>query len=105
MNKSILIVMPLITLLAGCAGLQGPLTDAALGAGGGLLGDKLGGGNPYAIAGGAAGGVLLGEGLRAWKKHDEKEAYTTGYVRGRGDSVQQNYWLLQDAQKNPPPAK
>lgn len=101
-KKSMLIPVLLIPLVTGCSSLQGPLTDAALGAGGGVLGGALTKGNPYAIAGGAAGGVLLGEGLNAWRAHDQKNAYSTGYNQGRSDGVKSWYWSLQDQQKNPP---
>jgi hypothetical protein len=88
-----------LPLLCGCAALQRPVTDAALGAGGAYLGDQLSGGNPAAIAGGAAGGVLLGEGIQAWTSHSQKSAYTDGYTQGRGDGVKQLYWNLQDQQR------
>jgi hypothetical protein len=94
-----LICIALAAVLCGCAGLQRPLTDAALGAGGGFLGDKLSGGNPAAIAGGAAGGVLLSEGFQALKTRSEKNAYTNGYTLGRSDGVKTLYWNLQQQQR------
>lgn len=88
-----------LSLLCGCAGLQRPFTDAALGAGGAFAGDKLSGGNPAAIAGGAAGGVLLGEGVHALTSRSEKTAYTDGFNQGRSDGVKRLYWNLQDQQR------
>jgi hypothetical protein len=100
MRKLTLCILAVAPLLGGCAGLGRPVADAALGAGGGYLGDKLSGGNPAAIAGGAAGGVLLSEGAQAWKSHGEKAAYTNGYTLGRSDGVKQLYWNLQQQQRS-----
>jgi len=99
MHKIILISFAALPLFCGCASLQRPVADAALGAGGGYLGDKLSGGNPAAIAGGAAGGVLLSEGVQAWKSHEQRQAYTNGYTLGRSDGIKQLYWNLQQQQR------
>lgn len=88
-----------LPLFCGCAALQRPLTDAAFGAGGAFLGDKFSGGNPAVIAGSAGAGVLLGEGIQAWKSSSEKTAYTNGYTQGRSDGVKGRYWNLQDQQR------
>lgn len=94
----------LLILLCGCAGLQRPLTDAALGAGGAYLGNKLSHGDPLATAGGAAGGVLLGEAFNALKTSGQKSAYTDGYSLGRSDGVKQLYWSFQDRQRATAPS-
>ncbi|PWU19875.1 MAG: hypothetical protein C5B50_05445 [Verrucomicrobia bacterium] len=104
MRKIINLSIVALTLLCGCSGLQRPVADAALGAGGAYLGDKLSGGNPVAIAGGAAGGVLLSEGFQALKTSSEKRAYTNGYTLGRSDGVKQLYWNLQQQQRERPDA-
>ena len=97
--KTKLLPLLVIPLLAGCAQLGRPLSDAALGGGGAYLGHALSGGNPAATAGGAAGGVLLSEGFHAWKSSQEKKAYSNGYTLGRSDGVKQLYWNLQDQQR------
>lgn len=89
-----------LPLWCGCSGLQRPLLDAGAGAGAGYLGDKLSGGNAAITAGSAAGGVLLSEGVQAWKTHGEKSAYTNGYTMGRSDGVKQLYWNLQQRQRD-----
>ena len=99
MNKALFFTSALVFLLCGCGSLQRPLADAALGAGGGFLGGKLSGGNPAAIAGGAAGGVLLSEGFQALKSHDQQKAYTNGYNLGRSDGVKTLYWNIQEKQR------
>lgn len=86
-------------LLCGCSGLQRTLSGAAFGAGGGYLGHRLSGGDPAAAAGGAAAGVLLSEGVHAWKSNAEKKAYGEGYTMGRSTGVKQLYWNLQDQQR------
>jgi len=101
------IILPLLTLplLCGCTGMQRPVSDAAFGAGGGLIGDKLSNGNPAAIAGGAAGGVAVSEGFQYWKSHSQQKAYTDGYNTGRSDGVKQLYWNLQQQQRVQPQSK
>jgi len=87
----LIIFVPL--LVTGCAAVR-PVSDMALGAGGGLLANQLSNGNPGITAAGAAGGVLLSEGgfYLAGKASDN--AYITGYEKGRSDAVRQQYWIL-----------
>jgi hypothetical protein len=70
-----------------------------LGAGGAALGGVLSKGNPYAIVGGAAGGVLLGEGLHYANNKLNDQSYQTGYDKGRSDAVKQQYWLYVSIQQ------
>ena len=86
-------------LLAGCSSLQRPLVDGALGAAGGYAGSQLSGGNPAAAAGGAVGGVLLGEGIHALQRRGEQQSYDQGYEQGRGAAVKDLYWQLRDQQR------
>ena len=79
-------------LLTGCAATR-PLGDVALGAGGAYLGHELSHGNPLATAAGAAGGVLLNEGLHFAAKKQSDKAYAAGYDKGKSDAVKQQYWL------------
>jgi outer membrane lipoprotein SlyB len=71
----------------------------ALGAGGAALGGVLSKGNPAAIAGGAAGGVLLGEGLHYANSKQNDKSYQDGYDKGRSDAVKQQYWLYVSMQQ------
>jgi hypothetical protein len=80
-------------LLSGCAVVTRTVTDVGLGAGGAALGGVLSKGNPVAIAGGAAGGVLLGEGLHYANDKLNDQSYQTGYDKGRSDAVKQQYWI------------
>ena len=88
-------------LFAGCASLTRPITDATLGAAGAWIGHELSDGNPLATAGGAAAGVLVGEGILAWKSKRELDSYQRGFVKGRSDGIKQLYWNLQAEQRHP----
>ena len=80
-------------LLSGCAVVTRTATDVGLGAGGAALGGVLSKGNPVAIAGGAAGGVLLGEGLHYANDKLNDQSCQAGYDKGRSDAVKQQYWI------------
>ena len=81
-----------IGLFAGCAATR-PIADTALGAGGAYLGHELSNGDPLATAAGAAGGVILSEGLHFAAKKQSDKAYAAGYDKGKSDAVKQQYWL------------
>ena len=102
MNKSLIQFIPLacvVCLFTGCAAVTRTATDVALGAGGAAIGGVLSKGNPVAIAGGAAGGVLLGEGLHYANSKQNDKSYQTGYDKGRSDAVKQQYWLYVSMQQ------
>ena len=88
-----------VFLFTGCAAVTRPVTDVALGAVGAALGGVLAKGNPAAIAGGAAGGVLLGEGLHYANSKQNDKSYQDGYDKGRSDAVKQQYWLYVSMQQ------
>ena len=88
-----------VCLFTGCAAVTRPVTDVALGAGGAALGGVLAKGNPAAIAGSAAGGVLLGEGLHYANSKQNDKSYQDGYDKGRSDAVKQQYWLYVSMQQ------
>jgi hypothetical protein len=95
-----LFIIPIF--LCGCAA-TGPISDVAMGAGGGALGDYLSNGNPLITAAGAAGGVAVSEGVQYIAKKQSDNAYANGYEKGRSDAARQQYWLLvgqQQAQAN-----
>ena len=92
----------LITLVAGffagCAATR-PISDVALGAGGAYLGHELSHGDPLITAAGAAGGVIVSEGLHYAAKKQSDKAYATGYDKGKSDAVKQQYWLYVSMQR------
>jgi hypothetical protein len=87
-----------IGLFAGCAATR-PIGDTVLGAGGAYLGHELSDGNPIATAAGAAGGVLLSEGMHYLAKKETQKAYAAGYDKGKSDAVKQQYWLYVSLQR------
>ena len=91
-----LVFIPL--LLTGCAATR-PISDLAMGAGGAALASEFSHGNPAITAVGAAGGVLVSEGLHYASQKQAGNAYTTGYEKGRSDAVKQQYWILVNQQK------
>ena len=92
----------LLTLVAaqfaGCAATR-PISDVALGAGGAYLGHELSDGNPLITAAGAAGGVIVSEGLHYAARKQSEKAYATGYDKGKSDAVKQQYWLYVSLQR------
>ena len=99
MKTSQLILCSLVPLwITGCAATR-PIGDIALGAGGGALASELSHGNAAITAAGAAGGVLVSEGLHYASQKQADHAYTNGYEKGRSDAVKQQYWILVNQQK------
>jgi len=88
-------------LLCGCAATR-PVSDVAMGAGGGALADYLSNGDPAITAAGAAGGVVISEGLHYAAKRQSDKAYLNGYEKGRSDAVKQQYWMMVNQQKAKP---
>ena len=91
-----LVFVPLF--LTGCAATR-PIGDIALGAGGAVLANEHSHGNPAITAAGAAGGVLVSEGLHYASQKQADHAFTNGYEKGRSDAVKQQYWILVNQQK------
>ncbi len=98
-HASKLVLMTLVAgLFAGCAATR-PISDVALGAGGAYLGHELSHGDPLITAAGAAGGVVVSEGLHYAAKKQSDKAYAAGYDKGKSDAVKQQYWLYVSLQK------
>ena len=85
-------------LLTGCAATR-PISDLAMGAGGAALANEFSHGNTALTAAGAAGGVLVSEGLHYASQKQADKAYNAGYEKGRSDAVKQQYWILVNQQK------
>jgi hypothetical protein len=99
MKSSRLIALAFVPLLlTGCAATR-PISDLAMGAGGAALANEFSHGNPAITAVGAAGGVLVSEGLHYASQKQAQKAYNTGYEKGRSDAVKQQYWILVNQQK------
>jgi hypothetical protein len=99
MKPYFLLSVALVSLLVtGCATTR-PISAVAMGAGGAALANELSDGNAAWTAAGAAGGVLISEGLHHASKKQAERAYADGYDKGRSDSVKQQYWVLVNQQK------
>jgi hypothetical protein len=94
--KTFVFIIPI--LLCGCAATR-PIADVAAGAGGGALADYFSNGNPAITAAGAAGGVIVSEGLQYAARKQADGAFSNGYEKGRSDAVKQQYWLYVNQQK------
>lgn len=91
------ILMPM--LLSGCGSTARLFTNTLGAAGGAVLASELSDGDPLLTAAGAGGGLLLGEALNHAQDKKTKQAFTSGYDKGRSDAVKQQYWLLVDQQR------
>jgi len=95
----LLTLIAIATLFTGCAATR-PIIDMGAAAGGGALASELSDGDPAITAAGAAGGVLLSEGLQYASAQQAKKAELAGYEKGRSDAVKQQYWILVNQQKD-----
>lgn len=82
----------------GCAGMR-PIASVVGGAGGAILAHELSGGDLVATGAGAAGGILVSEGLQYAARKEAQKSFLAGYDKGRSDAVKQQYWLLVAAQR------
>ena len=96
--KTILTISLAALFLAGCASTR-PILDVAAAGGGAAIANELSDGDPAITAAGAAGGVLLSEGLHYAARRQSEKAYRTGYEKGRSDAVKQQYWILVNQQR------
>ena len=95
------LLLSLLTLTTGCSGVGRGLIDAGGAAGGAYIGNTLGHGDIGATVAGAAGGALLSEGAQSLVRSGKKKSFEEGYKQGQSDSVKQQYWRLQEAQRTP----
>ena len=98
--KTILTISLAALLLAGCASTR-PIADVAAAGGGAAIAHELSDGDPAITAAGAAGGVLLSEGLHYAARKQSEKVYRTGYEKGRSDASKQQYWILVNQQHGP----
>jgi hypothetical protein len=94
MNRFTLTSLCFIPLALGGCATSRPIVDVAAAGGGAAIANELSNGDPAITVAGAAGGVVLSEGAYYLSKKQSDKAYTTGYEKGRGDAVKQQYWLL-----------
>lgn len=81
-----------------CSSTRG-LYDAGAAAAGGMVANKLSNGDPLMTGVGAAGGVAVSEIAQTLSAKQGQTQYTNGYQQGRSDAVKQQYWMVQNLQK------
>lgn len=103
MNTIVFLALP-CAFLASCANqsTERILADSFGGATGAVIAHKASDGNAGWTAAGAAGGVLISEGIQHLGTKKTKKAYEDGYDKGRSDAVRQKYWMMVDDQKSDP---
>src|SRR5687768_923775 len=94
MKTHITFISLAIVLFTSACAMTRPISDVAAGAGGAAIAHEMSDGNLAITAAGAAGGVLISEGLHYASRKESQKAFVTGYEKGRSDAVKQQYWIL-----------
>jgi len=102
--KTILSLTLPCTLLLSCVNQPAGriIADSLGGAVGAVIAHEASDGSPEWTATGAAGGVLISEGIQRLGNKKAKKAYDDGYDKGRSDAVRQQYWMMVDDQRSDP---
>lgn len=89
-------------LLSGCASSQTARlgTDVLAAGAGGVIADKLSGGNPYWTLGGGVAALGVTEWARSASNADQQKELALAYERGMAQNAQATYDAIQNAQKN-----
>ena len=66
-------------------------------AGGALIGNVIKPGDPLAVAGGAAAGLVAGGAAGSYYTGQVSSAFDQGYLQGQSDNIKRTYWILQNA--------
>ena len=88
-------------MMTSCAGVSPTriIGNTVAAAGGALIGNKLGNGDPLITAASAGGGVLLSESLQAGSNAHAQKSYDAGYEKARSDAAKQQFHELIDRQR------
>lgn len=93
------ILLVILLLLTGCEHLETSLADVGAGTGGAALGYAFSGGKRLPTLIGAASGVGGSKLVQAQVRKKLKESYEQGYNEAMSQSVKQQYWIIQNRQK------
>jgi len=98
---TITILIPLIAFLTGCASSQTGKNAAIIGGSalGAAIAHEVSDGNAAWTVGGAAAGALTAISVNAIGDRNERIAYRNGYETALNQSVKQQYWVIQNRQK------
>ncbi len=102
-HRQALISTALLTLAlqSGCASRQASKSSAIIGGSalGAVIGHNASDGDTAWTAGGAAVGALMAMGANALADEKERKAYRDGYEAALNQSAKQQYWIIQNRQK------
>jgi len=95
-------LMAAASLLSGCASSQTARlgTDVLSAGAGGVIADKLSGGNPYWTLGGGVAALGATEWARSASNSDQQKELALAYERGMAQNAQATYDAIQNSQKN-----
>lgn len=97
-SLGILVLFPI--LLSGCAGgFTRPIYTAAAGLGGAAIGGVLTHNKPEGIIAGGLGGLAAGELINYQAEQKRNRVATENYDLGRSDAMKEQYWIIQNRQK------
>lgn len=96
----IIVTMAVLSLaLGGCSTIGGPAADLGLAGAGGVAGYHVSDGKVGGAAAGAAVGYLGSRIAQAEVKKTVNEAEQRGYYRALNQAVKQQYWIIQNRQR------
>lgn len=95
------IVLAAVLPLAGCASQTARIGTDVLAAGaGGVIADKISGGNPYWTLAGGVAALGAAEWAHSASNSDQQKQLALAYERGRAQDAQVTYDAIQNAQKH-----
>ncbi len=107
MNKrwfSCAFFIAVILMTTGCGTLGGPTAEVGLAGAGGAVGYEVSDHRVGGAAAGAAMGYLAAKFARNEVKRGEDDAEKRGYDRAMNQAVKQQYWIIQNQQRDTKPA-
>jgi hypothetical protein len=102
MHRKLPLLAAAAALLAGCASTQTARigTDVLAAGAGGLIADKISGGNPYWTLAGGVAALGAAEWAHSAVSSDDQKQLALAYDRGKAQNAQTTYDAIQNVQKN-----
>ena len=96
------LILATVVPLAGCASTQTARlgTDVLAAGAGGVIADKISGGNPYWTLAGGVAGLGAAEWARSASNSEDQKQLALAYERGRAQDAQVTYDAIQNVQKH-----
>lgn len=92
-----------VFLLAGCQSAPRVALGTTAATAGSITANKASGGNPYWTAAGGLAGYFIADAVQGAQDKTQQQALALAYERGRAQSAQQTYDILQNTQKTDRP--